>query len=719
MVELRAADLRFTPEEVERFLGETMALPADEQTIALLVNKTEGWPVGLRLLALSLRRQHTPGMSAADIFAGNSYVMDYLLTEVLSSLPITVQDFLIKTSFLDWLFGPLCAAVTGMVDRMVNGQPILEWLQRADLFLTPADDRQRYYRWHDLFRQFLRDRLEQQCSPAEITALRLRASAWLAANGDLDEALHQALASGDMAAAVQVVMEHRHELMNQSQWQRLERWVNLFPRDVINEYPDLLLSEVSLKFVRHQVGNVLVLLDQVKALLAQSSSERDEALRAELETRRCAVNYYLGDWTRNLSAHQRALEKLPTGWWFLHGYARLFLSVSYQLAGDLTQAYAVLYTGGNLDRSLDYHRLLLACACFTHWIAADLSGMAQAGRQVLATSDPADAAESVTWSRYHLGLYHYRLNDFQAAEEQLLPLVLHPYASDASCFLNSAVLLARIRQAQQRAAEAREIVEAALSFALEIRSEVTLHSARAFQAELALRQGRLAEAYRWAETSGAFVRLPAPHAYVPALTWAMILLAQDTAASREQARQLLMQLDDYFTSIHYTAIRIRVLALQAMLYQAEGAESQALAALENSIVLAEPGGLLRLFVDLGPRLKPLLTTLAQRGVSPAYLAAILAAYEEADNQSLAAAPLEQLASDSTQSATAGPIEPLTYRERDVLLLLDKRYSNKEIAATLSISVGTVRTHIQHTGDKLGVSGRRAIVQAAKDLDLLA
>ncbi len=118
-------------------------------------------------------------------------------------------------------------------------------------------------------------------------------------------------------------------------------------------------------------------------------------------------------------------------------------------------------------------------------------------------------------------------------------------------------------------------------------------------------------------------------------------------------------------------------------------------------------------------MKPLLTTLAQRGVSPAYLAAILAAYEEADNQPLAAAPLEQLASDSMRSAAAGPIEPLTYRERDVLLLLDKRYSNKEIAATLSISVGTVRTHIQHTGDKLGVRGRRAIVQAAKDLGLLA
>ena len=581
VVELRAPDLRLTLEEAALFLREVMALAVDDQTIALLMARTEGWPVGLRLAALALRRQ-----PSADAFASNRYVRDYLLTEVLAQLPISVQDLLIKTSFLDQLSGPLCTAVTGVGDQLINGEPFLDWLDHADLFVVPVDQQRQWYRCHHLFRQILLHRLEELQGPAEIVALRLRASAWFAANGYLDEALHQALAAHDWAAALLVVMEHRHELINQSQWQRLERWVNLFPRAVINEYPDLLLSEVSLKFVRHQISDVPALLDRVEALLAQSSSARDEALRAELETRRCAVNYYLGDWTRNLNANQRTLEKLPAGWWFLRGYARLFLSLSYQLAGDLTQAYAVLYTGGNLDRSLDYHRVLLACACFTHWIAADLSGMAQAGRQVLAMSDPAAVAESVTWSRYHLGLYHYQLNDFQAAEEQLLPLVLRPHASDASCFLNSAVLLARIRQVQQRPAEAREIVEVALSFALEVRSESTLHGARAFQAELALRQGRLAEAYHWAETSGVFVPRPAPHAHVPALTWAMILLAQDTAASREQARQLLMQLDDYFTSIHYTAIRIRVLALQAMLYSAEGDEPQALTLLENSIAFS-------------------------------------------------------------------------------------------------------------------------------------
>jgi LuxR family maltose regulon positive regulatory protein len=178
-------------------------------------------------------------------------------------------------------------------------------------------------------------------------------------------------------------------------------------------------------------------------------------------------------------------------------------------------------------------------------------------------------------------------------------------------------------------------------------------------------------------------------------------------------------MNDYYTAIHHTAIPIQILALQAILYRAEGAEPQSLAALAQSIALAEPSGFLRLFVDLGPQLKPLLVKLAQRGVSPTYLAAISAAYGEADNQSVVAAPLEQPAPDPLRSAASGPIGPLTYRERDVLLLLGKRYSNKEIAATLSISEGTVHSHVRNISDKLGVHGRRAIVQAAKDQGLLA
>jgi LuxR family maltose regulon positive regulatory protein len=714
VVELRAPELRLTLEEAALFLRNVMLLPIDEQTIALLAARTEGWPVGLRLAAMALRRQPTLSQSAANAFASNRYVMDYLLTEVLAELPISVQEFLIKTSFLDQLSGPLCAAVTGMADRMFNGEPILDWLEHADLFVVPVDEQRHWYRCHHLFRQLLINRLKELHGPAEIAALRLRASAWFAANGYLDEALYHALAASDWAAAMQVVMEHRHELLNQSQWQRLERWLHLFPREVIDEQPDLLLIEVSLKFMRHQISEVPALLDRVEALLAQRPSERDAALQGEVEARRYAVNYYRGEWARSLSTGQRTLEKIPAEWWYLRSYMRLFLGLGHLMSGDLTEAYALLYVGDDPDHGRDYQKLLFGSACFLHWIAADLSGLAQAARRVLATSDSSDFAEIVTWSRYHLGLTYYQRNDLSMAEDQLLPLVMRPHASDALCFLNSAVLLARIRQAQNRPEEAREIVDVMASFALEIRSETVIRSVRAFQAELALRQGRLAEAGQWAEQYGPFRRVPWPFAFVPPLVLALILLAQNTSTSRQQARQLLAQLDEYFTSIHYTAIRIQVLALQAMLYQAEGAEQQAFMILEKSIGLADPGGFLRLFVDLGPQLKPLLQELVQRGVSPAYIGEILAAFGAEDRTPGVAHPETAAPASLLQRA-----ELLTNREMDVLRLLDKRYSDKEIADALSISPETVYTHIRHLGDKLEVRGRRAIVQTARDRGLLA
>ena len=145
VTELRRADLWFTAEETRRFLVECMRLSLDERAISVLNSNINGWPVGLRLAALYLRRQPTI-MLAEETLGKNRYVMDYMTAEVLSHLPLSIQDYLIKTSLLDQLCGPLCEAVTGMAEKMASGQPILEWLERTDFFLTPMDDQQHWYR---------------------------------------------------------------------------------------------------------------------------------------------------------------------------------------------------------------------------------------------------------------------------------------------------------------------------------------------------------------------------------------------------------------------------------------------------------------------------------------------------------------------------------------------------------------------------------------------
>ena len=706
VTELRKSDLWFTPEETRRFLVESMQLALDERAIADLTASNQGWPVGLRLAGLYLR-QRPAVMGAADTLDANRYIMDYLAAEVLSQLPISIQEFLIKTSLLDQLYGPLCEAVTGMSEYLASGQPILEWLERSDLFLTSLGERQHWYRCHHLFQQFLRARMEQIHSPSEIGSLQLRASAWWAANGDLDQALHHALASGDMAAAAQLVAQHRHAVVNRAEWQRLNRWARLFPPEVRDEWPDLLLIEVQMKSIHNKIGEVPALLDRIETLLPGLPPKVAERLQGEVAARRAVLFFWTGDVASSVTAAHQALEKVPLEWWYVRSFTRVFLAYGYMVSGDPARAFATLYATGEPEQGRDYRLLRTGFACFTHWMAGDMAGMAKAAREVLTSWTLSDVAEIVTWSQHHLGLYHYQRNDLAGAEEYMLPLALQPHSASSSCFLNSAVILARIRQFQGSPEEALAIADRIESFALEAGSEGALFSAQALRAELALRQGRLDQAAQWAEQCGPFRRLPTPYAFVPAVVLALIRLAQDTPASRQQARELLLQMDDYYRSTHFTTLRISVLALQALLHSAEGNEQGALAALSNSITLAAPGGFLRLFVDLGTALKPLLQKLAHQGVAPAYINEILAAFGP-----------DEASPNAGQSLTLwpGPTPPgstlLTNRELDVLQLLARRYTDKEIADALVISPKTVSSHIDHLGDKLGVRGRRAIVAAA-------
>ena len=197
-----------------------------------------------------------------------------------------------------------------------------------------------------------------------------------------------------------------------------------------------------------------------------------------MEARRAALYYWSGDWARSLSTGLPALDKIPAAWWYLRAYLRVFLGASFQASGDLPQAYATIYASDEPEQGREYQMLLAAWACFMHWVAGDLPGMARAARRVLVTTDLNGLPDSVNWSRFHLGMYYYQCNDLQASERLLLPLVMHPYTSDAPCFLNSAVLLARIRQAQNRPEEARTIVDTMLLLATELGDGPILGDAR-------------------------------------------------------------------------------------------------------------------------------------------------------------------------------------------------------------------------------------------------
>ena len=708
ITEIRAADLSFTAYEAVLFLRDAMKLKADDDVLSILYERTEGWPAGLRLTGLYLRHFGDLSKLTKNQPGTDRYTMEYLATEVLAELPEKLQDFLIKTSILDRLCNPLCKAIIGANEPEPIDSGGLEQLVKLDLFISPLDNIQYWYRYHHLFQQFLKEQLRLKYDHEKIASLHNLACIWLADNGYVEEALQHALAAGDNETAVRIIAQNRCQLMNDENWHPLDRWLQKFSREVIDQEPELLLSEVWINLNLRRGADILAVLDRVEDLLVQKpeSMASRQRLMGEIELRRSMLFYFIGDIRGSMKASIKALEFLPTDWWMLRVQARLYLSVTYQAMGDLEQAFDILHNSVELENNRAYQRRMQVNACFIHWLSSDLTGMGFSANQLLEEIvQPELQIETTSWSRYFIGTFHYERGNLVEAERYLLPNVIQPYQSYLLCFLNSAAVMALAYLAQNQSDKANEIVKKMVSISSDIPSSKGLYIAKAFQAELAIREGRLSEALQWVQQNDPPVLNPEPFFYHPPLTVPRLLLAQDTPLSRQKARLELSRLYDYFSSIHNIPVQIEILVMQALVDKVEGNEQAALDYLEQALTFAEPGNFIRVFVDLGVPIEHLLKIYSQKKRKSSYVEQILAKFPHPVSSQLRV-------NDNLPS-------PLSPREFEVLVLLNKRYSDKEISVEMVVSIATVRSHIDHIGEKLGTQGRRAIVKVAKDQGLLS
>jgi ATP/maltotriose-dependent transcriptional regulator MalT len=711
LTEVRSVDLRFTLEEAQAVLETTVGGKLSPETIRLLEDKTEGWIVGLRLAALSMRTRLDDN-AFVQRFKGtsNELIVEYLLSEVLARQSPEVQDFVLRTSVLDRFCAPLCEALTDV--PAARSQEIIEWIARANLFLVPLDEEGGWYRYHHLFRDLLRHELQQRYSGAEISGLHARAGAWFARSGSIDEALHHLLAAGDTAAAVDLVARQRYTLMNGARWARLEQYLKEFSPDTVDQSPELLMLRTWLLYHHGRYTELPAAIQEIEAALVQTTlaPEAVASLHGEISALRTVVSFLTVDAETTLVHGRQALAKTPRELWIVRVATRLYMAGALLMMDDLSGAYDAVYTGFEEegDGSNAFKATLLTTACNIHWMTADLLGLARAAEQVLALSRDPYSPQFLAWGHYHLGRVRYHHNDLPGAEEHFAAVVKQPYLSYGICYVNSACGLALTHQAQRRAEQAREVIETAVAFVLETGNTTLLPVALAFQAELALMQGQIAVAGQQAARFDPVPPLsPMYGLFSPHLTLVKVWLAQNTPASRSRAAELAGQVLAFCQSTHTTRFLIEALALQAMLRDMEGDGPAALADLEQAIALAEPGGFIRLFVDLGLPMARLLAQLHRRGVAVDYITRILTAFEATDNgPSTAVSPPSAL------------IEPLTPRELEVLALLDRQLTNKEIAAELVVSQGTVKTHTLHIYRKLDVRKRREAVARAKALNLL-
>ncbi|UCF94837.1 MAG: AAA family ATPase, partial [Desulfobacterales bacterium] len=630
VTEIRTQDLRFNEEETAAYLTQALGVQVDASTVAALAKKTEGWVTGLHLATLSMRHRGDLDPRLLEPHVDAQYVMEYLFVEVFSVHSPELIRHLLGAAILDRFCGPLCEALSlPGVDPSAcgsSGWEFIDWLKKENMFIISLDANKQWFRFHHLFKKLLFNQLKRHFSSEDIKDLHAKASDWFAAKGLIEEALKHAMAGGNPAMAARLIARHGFELLNEEQWPRLERWLGMLPRDMVDQDPELLVLFSWLHTIYSRYPAMASCLNKADALLSARKSSAHT--RGNLDALYSFQHYLSCNGERALTLARRACGTLPRQ----HRWARVFAYINragaHQMLGNRERALATIE---NAMRDPDLsggisQGYFQANPCFIYWLEADLQSMLQTAAQSLKATEDFQAHQAIAHGLYFMGIAHYHRNELQAAEEKLVAVLKDRYSQHAWNFAHSAFALALIHQARSRTDEASQVGESVISYGIDTKNPAVLQIARAFRAELAIRQGLLAEASNWAEHFVAKPFVPMYRFYVPQLTLARVLLAQDTTESREHAADLLKELYNFVVSTHNKRFQTDVLALQALLYNSRGERSVALESLTHALQLAEPGGFIRAFVDFGPPMADLLKGLKKQNAAVDYIERILAAF---------------------------------------------------------------------------------------------
>ncbi|MFN8491469.1 MAG: LuxR C-terminal-related transcriptional regulator [Caldilineaceae bacterium] len=743
LTEVRVADLRFTLAEATDFLNQVMGLNLTNEAIAALESRTEGWVAGLQLAALTLQgglaQEHHTDSFLQSFTGSHRFVMDYLVEEVLQQQPANIQAFLLHTSLLNRLCGPLCDAVvrdqrleTGDhqspvpsprslvsgLRSLVSGlrsQAILEYLEQANLFIVPLDNERRWYRYHHLFADLLRQRLHQSFPPHEenekggVKELHIRASQWYEDNGLEIEAFHHAAAANDIVRAERLIEGKGIPLHLRGAVTTILTWLESLPVSVLNERPTLWWRHASLLLVSGQTGGVEEKLQAAEDALQTTLSNREvddksRNLIGRIATARAVLALTRYQVEIMLTQSRRALEYLHKDNLSTRANANWILGIAYQFLGNRPAARQAQTEAIALSRA--------AGDIFTTILATiGLGNIQEAENQLQLAVETYQRVLQLAGDQplqiiceAHLGLARifYEWNDLTAAESHARQSLHYARQYDRVIdrFIICEVFLARLQLAQGDLAGASAMLDKTEQAARQQNFVHRLSEVAAAQVFVLLRQGNLANAAHLAQT------------YKLSLSQVRVYLAQGDPSA---ALAVLAPFRQELEAKGWADERLKALVLEALAHQVQGTQARALHLLADALALAEPGGFIRLFVDEGLLMAQLLSAASAEGIAPAYTGRLLAAFP---TMTAVSTPQSKIQNADLGRTKSQMVEPLSQRELGVLQLIAQGLSNQEISGRLFLALSTVKGHNRIIFDKLQVKSRTEAVARARELELL-
>lgn len=735
LVEIRAIDLRFTPDEAAAFLNRVMGLSLSASEIAALETRTEGWIAGLQLAALSMRGRDDLAGFIETFTGSHRFVLDYLIEQVLERQPDAIRTFLLQTSILDRVCAPLCDVVIGRSDS----QAILEQVEHNNLFLISLDDERRWYRYHHLFADVLRVRL-QQADSVQLPDLHRRASVWFAQNGLLTEAIDHALTGQAYEQAAQLMEQFGAPLFgNLHLWRLLNGWLTRLPLRIALDRPRLQIIQAWLLIDHGDFAAARSCVENAERALEHVAA-RDElrSLRGEIAALRARLAVNFGTPEQVIDYAQQAFESLDPKNGTIRAAVMISLGRAYLRQDDFREAREAFVTAMLQGRSEAQTYASILATFFNAYVQRVL-GMWSAA---LDTCYQALnwAAERQGSAYFESGLILLALadllrerNDLVAALSYASEAVQHSTQfGDVDFRLLSLHVLARVKQALGQIDEALAEVRQMQQLVQQQRIGWAVSLMAAHEAQLRLIQAdySAAEALQWLPHDlpeleprrflGDADLLVYRYEHVRLAPIQLLIVQGRTRHDAALLREALDQLNDLYQEaerIGFLWLRVKTLTLQALPQHALNDIRAAFERLDHALVLAEPEGYVRVFADEGEPLRRLLFEYQAQPDKPphhlqSYIDHLLAAFPH-ERSRLPERPI------GDQPPTAQKlIEPLSDRELEVLHLIATGASNQEIANKLVISLATVKRHISNIYGKLAVTSRTQALVRAQELQLL-
>ncbi len=743
LTELRAADLRFSPTEAAEFTNEVMGLNLTSKDITALEIRTEGWIAGLHLAALSMQGQKDNADFIKSFTGGHHFVMDYLVEEVLQNQSEDLKTFLLNTSILDSMCGSLCDAV--MFDPAISAQESLEYIERANLFIVPLDNERRWYRYHHLFADLLQQRLHQIITRSQgekgfkLSELHIRASIWYEENDLGIKALHHALAAKDFERAANLLELIWSEMDQSYRAETWLTWLKELPEEMIRARPVLCVGHAWALLDKGEVDGVEPMLREAERLLRASIAISDctkelsdkmvvvdekqfQSLPASIADARATHALILGNITDTLKYAQLALDIVPKEDHFRCGAIAGTLGITYWSCGELEKAYQFLndcmvklQVAGTIHLASGVTVVLADILQVQGHLHEAFRAYGSSLQLVAKSDEPVPLASADLY--LGLSVLNLEQGDIETATQNVLrskelgELVAFPAWQYRWC-----LAMARIKEVQGDLDAALKLLYDAenLEFAP---FQPDIRPIAAIRARMWIKQGKLAKSQDWAREQGVSVNenLSFMREYEH-ITLARVLIAENRINNDDhsilEAIALLKRLQRAAEKGGRKGCLIEILALHALAHEVRGDMPSALTQLECALSLAEPEGYVRIFLDEGVPMVKLLTEAVAGEIMPHYVNRLLVGFN-AEGQKSEDKPYV-LANPSFQSL----VEPLSGRELEVLQLIAKGLSNREIGERLFLALDTVKGHNRNIFGKLQVKRRTEAVARARELAIL-